>query len=421
MRAAVDTKSNQGNNGNKGNKGHKGKVCVVRHGYYPADPRVRKEVSTLLNSGYGVDVICLRRKGEGNRELVDGAIVHRLPIAHRRGTFLRYAYEYISFFVLAFFQLTILQLRHRFRVVQVNNMPDFLVFAALVPKLMRVRIVLDVHDLMPDLYAAHHNCTLSSPMPRVLLVLERLSCRFADHVIAVTELWKDKLVSRSVKRDRCTVVMNVADEALFPRRSGKIWNYDGPNGSSLRLVYHGSLMRRYGVDLAVKAVNILKGDIPTCTLHILGEGEQLGELEELIRELGLEDVVFMSRKSLPPEAVWKHISQADVGIVPHRRDAFVDEILPNKLLEYVCVGAPVVTSRTKAIEMYFDGSMVKFFDSGDERDLARCILDLCRRPGAAKSLATRADLFNQDYCWERVAATYVALIDRLADTTPRLS
>ena len=40
------------------------KVCIVRHGFYPYDPRVRKEALAFIDKEYKVDVICLRDHGE---------------------------------------------------------------------------------------------------------------------------------------------------------------------------------------------------------------------------------------------------------------------------------------------------------------------------------------------------------------------
>ncbi|MBI4319142.1 MAG: glycosyltransferase family 4 protein [Chloroflexi bacterium] len=389
-------------------------MCVVRYGYYPSDPRVRKEVVALIDNGYQVDVVCLRKTGEPRRETVDGANLHRLPLEHRRGGFSRYVLQYAGFFFLALAQVTLLHLRRRYRIVQANNMPDCLVFTALVPKLTGARVVLDVHDLMPELYAAQHGGDLDAPVPRLLRAQEKLSCSFADHVVTVTDLWRDKLADRSVDRRKCTVVMNVADERLFPRGSTRVRRNGDLREHGPSIVYHGSLIRRYGVDVAIRAIGSAMDRLPGCTLTVLGEGEQLKDLESLVRDLGLEGVVVFSKKSVGPGPVWEAIANADIGVVPHRRDSFVDEILPNKLLEYVAVGTPVITSRTRAIETYFDDTMVRFFQSGDDQDLARCILELCLRPELARSLSASADRFNDTFNWANVAVTYVSVMDRLA-------
>src|SRR4051812_26669369 len=109
-------------------------VCIVRHDYYP-DGHVSRDAGALVEAGYDVNVVALRRPGEVGRENVDGVNVFRLPVEHQRGSFWRYVWEYALFFVLATVLVTVLHLRKRFQVVEVDNMPDVLVFSAIVPRL----------------------------------------------------------------------------------------------------------------------------------------------------------------------------------------------------------------------------------------------------------------------------------------------
>src|SRR4030067_3539447 len=104
------------------------RVCIVRINYYPDEPHLRRDAETLVEHGYDVDVICLRRKKQKSREVIRGVNVYRLPLErHRKGAF-RFAFEYVSFFVMAFLCLTFLSLQSRYSVIQVINMPDSLVF-----------------------------------------------------------------------------------------------------------------------------------------------------------------------------------------------------------------------------------------------------------------------------------------------------
>src|SRR5207302_11071815 len=116
-------------------------ICIVRHDYYP-DGHVSRDAEALVEAGYEVNVVALRRPTEPARETLDGVNVFRLPVEHRRGSFWRYAWEYALFFVLATFLVTVLHVRKRFQVVEVDNMPDVLVFSAIVPRLSGARVIL---------------------------------------------------------------------------------------------------------------------------------------------------------------------------------------------------------------------------------------------------------------------------------------
>ncbi len=166
---------------------------------------------------------------------------------------------------------------------------------------------------------------------------ERLSCRFADHVITVSEAWRDRLVPRGVPAERCIVVMNVADDRVFgprPRRPA--------SAPGFRLLYHGQLTHRYGLDLAVRAVAALRDEIPDIHLTIHGRGDAVEELAALVADLQLEHLVELSTDSVPAEALPDMIAGADLGVVPYRNDVFTDGIVPTKLMEYAAVGIPCV-------------------------------------------------------------------------------
>jgi hypothetical protein len=111
---------------------------MVVHGTYPADPRVARETRAAVRAGFEVDVVAMREPGRPAREKAEGVEVHRLPISRSRGAGrLRFFGEYVAFAGLATLQLAWLALRRRPTVVQVHNPPDFLVFAALLPKRRR--------------------------------------------------------------------------------------------------------------------------------------------------------------------------------------------------------------------------------------------------------------------------------------------
>jgi len=385
---------------------------MVVHSYYPlGEPRVEREAHALLASGYEVDVVCLKAAGEPAVDKVEGVDVYRLPVGrHRgRGTVVQF-FEYLSFFFMAFFKLISLHRRRRYGVVQAHNLPDFLIFAALVPKLGHARLILDLHDLMPEFYAASFKQGMQSWQVKLLVLQERICCRFADQVITVTELWKQTLIRRGVPAEKITVVMNVADSNVFQRPSAG--NSPSQNGG-FHLIYHGTLAHRLGVDMVIRAVAGLRSQIPGLRLTIHGRGEFLTELKELANELGVEEQICFSTRYMPITDLPKMISQADAGVVPYRRNVFNDDILPTKMMEYVALGVPVIAARTPAIELYFKDNMVQFFEPGEVDDLAGCILALYQDRSRLARLARNADQFNHRYSWAAVASDYAALVNKL--------
>jgi glycosyltransferase involved in cell wall biosynthesis len=391
-------------------KGRARRHCMVVYAYYPlGETRVQREAEALVEAGFEVDVVCLRRRGEPAVERSGAIEIHRLPMRLRKGTLITQFASYLEFFVLAFGRVSALQRRRPYDSLQVHNLPDFLVFCALVPKMRGVPVILDLHDLMPEFFAGrfgtHHRF-----VPQLVRWQERLSCAFADHVITVSDHWRRALVERGVPSSKVSCVMNVADRRIFaPLASSR------PDRDGFRLLYHGTLHQRYGLDLAIRAVATVRHEIPDIVLTIVGMGDATPALRRLSRDLDVEGNVEIREGFLPAEELPQLISGADVGIVPYRNDVFTDGLLPTKLMEYAEMGLPSIASRTSAIEEYFSGSLVEFFDPGDPADLARAIRELYSDPGRRAELARRAGTFTTRYNWTEIGAAYVTLVQQLAE------
>lgn len=387
--------------------------CMVVHAHYPySETRVQRQAEALLRHGYEVDVLCLRGKTETVTENCNGVQVIRLPVRYRNHSWMGGKFwEYLRFFLLAMIKLAQLHGQRPYDTVQLHNLPDFLVFAAWVPKLFGARAILDLHDLMPDFYRARFGGDGNSLPMRLLYLQEKLACRFADHVITVSEHWRRDLIERGVPAHKCSVVMNVADDNVF--RPLKDDRPRWPEDCDLRMIYHGTLVDRYGLDVAIRAVGQVRDNCPNIHLTILGKGSHVPTLARLIQELDLEDHVFLRDEIRPVEELPEIIGAADIGIVPYRNDVFTDGLLPTKLMEYAALGLPAIAARTTAIEACFSDTMVEFFEPGDVGDLARCIRLLYNDSDRLAELREGSKEFNQQYNWPRISADYVALVDRL--------
>jgi len=394
---------------------------MVVHAYYPlGETRVEREALALRDRGVEVDVVCLRKPGQPREDVIDGVAVYRVPISRRKGSgILMQSLEYLKFFILALGRVTSLHLRRRYVVVQVHNLPDFLVFTALVPRLMGARVILDLHDLMPEFYTERFGRGMNSPEVRLIRVQEWISCKFADHIITVTDLWRQALIERGQPGHKITVVMNVADERAFNPSVVPDQTLRPRNG--FQLIYHGNIDQRYGLDLAVQAIDRVRRELPDVHLTVHGGGEYRQVIEAMIERAKLRDHVEISREFVPTPVLAKRIKAADLGIVPYRDGVFTGAILPTKLMEYAALGLPVIAARTPTISRFFDDSMVEFFTPGDADELANCISRLYRDRDRLADLARNISTFTRQWSWRRQRAEYVHLVDRLTVAARRSS
>jgi glycosyltransferase involved in cell wall biosynthesis len=383
-------------------------ICIVRHNYYP-DSHVRRDAEALTRAGYAVHVVALRRRGQAPREEIGGVTVHRLPVEHRRGNALRYAREYGSFAIRALFKVAALQRKLGFHAVEVDNMPDLLVFSALVPKLLGVPIHLYIFDNMPELFAHIKGVSSQHPVVRLLAAAERISATFADRVIVTQGAARRAVIGRGVAPDKVSVVLNSADEAIFrPRPIQPARQADDP----FEIVTHGVLLQRYGVHILIDALPQIAAALPNVRCQIFGEGEYRAALEARARERGVADrVVF--RGFAPQGELLDALARADVGYV----GMLCDLMLSNKLVEYVTVGVPAVVARWPTFEEYFPEGTVSYFPPGDADALADAIIALAHDPARARQQAANATAHNAQYRWAVQQQAYLGIYDAVRPRT----
>jgi glycosyltransferase involved in cell wall biosynthesis len=385
------------------------RICVIRQFFFPRDVRVRRQVGALTAAGHEVDVICVRRPGEPLRERLGAVRVHRVPIRIERGGRARYLLQYGAFLTAAGALAGALHLRRRFDLVQVNTLPDALVFAAAIPRLLGARVLLDLHECMPEFFATKFGVGLDHPAVRLLGRIEQASIRFADHAITCTELMREAFIGRGAPPEKIGVVLNSADEELYDVASHPP---DPKARPGFTLVCPGAIEEHYGVDTLVRGAALLRDEIPDLRVEVYGEGSYRPRLEQLIRELGMEDRVVLGG-FVPDAELVRAIATADAGVVAVKRDAFRDLTHCNKMFEFITMRRPAIVSGTRAVEAYFDDGCFLLFRSGDEHDLARAIRVLHADPAVSERLVRRAAEVNEPYRWPRQRELYVAIVEGL--------
>jgi glycosyltransferase involved in cell wall biosynthesis len=138
-------------------------------------------------------------------------------------------------------------------------------------------------------------------------------------------------------------------------------------------MYHGSIVERNGLDLAVTALAAVRGAVPSAELRIYGDSTPfLERVMDAVRRNGLQNVVqyFGGKRS---EEIRAAIDDCDVGIIPNRRTIFTEINTPTRIFEYLSRGKPVITGRARGVQDYFADDTLFFFDLGDAEDLARSI------------------------------------------------
>jgi glycosyltransferase involved in cell wall biosynthesis len=383
-------------------------VLMIAYSYYESDPRVVREAEAAVGGGFDVDFLALRREGTLQAEMIRGVRVIRLSQAKYRGReHLKYLLAYLEFFLRCLVKTTVLFFKRHYRVIHVNNMPDFLVFTTIVPRLFGTKVILDIHDPMPNTFASKFKGQENGIFYRILLWQERLSAAYCSQVITVHHPVKDGiLIKHGFRPESIEVIANFADSELFPLR--KSFSIDG----NVRFIYHGTILERSGLRLLMMAVAGMRHKDRT-SFKIIGEGDFSQTLQDMIESLNLGHMVEFDNRCYPAHSISERMTDCNAGLVPLEISSVTNYALPLKLLEYMSLGLPVVTVRSKAISYYFGEEDFLFFDSNDPHSLSDVLDRIVENPEILLPYRERSVALRERFSWAGEKVKYVALLRQL--------
>ena len=388
-------------------------VCLLVQSQYEFDIRVRRKAEALVAAGYSVDALALRDSRAKKKTVLNGVTIYGLSLGKQRGSLLRYAYEYTAFFLWALLRVTTQMFWRRYEVIDVNTLPDFLVFAAVFARWMGAKVVLDMHEITPEFYMSKYGIERNSRLVRFLEFLEKVSFNYADHVITINEPIQDLFVSRGMLKSKSTVITNAADDKRFVSYSPCTTANAAAAGKTFVLMYHGTLTKTYGLDLAINAFAMAEKEMPGAEFWILGSGSATNSLNDLVKQHGLDAKVKLIGV-ISPSDIPAWLSKCDAGILPMRRDVFLEYASPNKLAEYIIMGKPVIVPRLKATTHYFSKDALAYCEPNDLADMARQIVRLYKDSELRVRLAARARQEYAPISWDVMKQKYLQLMEGMA-------
>jgi glycosyltransferase involved in cell wall biosynthesis len=391
---------------------HGKRVAMVVHADYPMDTRPRRAAEVLVSQGMAVDLICLQsEEKQPKHEVSNGIHILRIPLRHSRGSIFTYAFEYSAFILASTVIFAFRSLRRRYDLVYVHNMPDILVLCALIPKALGAKVILDLHDPVPELMTTIFGMAPDSFAVRLLEKLEKWSIALADSVITVNRACARLFISRGCPAQKMSVIMNSPDDQILPLRSPQIRQQStSASEKPFVIVYHGSLVERNGLELAVDAMARLRDSVPSAQLRIYGwKNDFLARVMRSVEENGLQDKVqYLGVK--PFEEIVKIMAESDLGIIPNLRSRFTELNTPTRIFEYLAAGKPVIAPRAEGISDYFDESSLIFFELGSSEDLAHKIEYVFSHPAEVLEIVKRGQEVYQEYVWSKERLRLATLV-----------
>ena len=385
------------------------RIGMVTYSTYESDNRVTRYAEALASRGDRVDVFAVRKSEEvPSHEQIRGVNVYRIQDRFGKGERSKFDYllRLLRFVWQARRHLNRRESEQHYDLLHIHNMPDFLVFAALNCKMKGTKVILDIHDIVPEFFSSKFKGKSEGLFVRALRHVERWSAALAHHVIISNHLWQEKYAARTGTAEKCSVYINNVDSRVFvPSRRLR------QDGKQI-ILFPGGLYWHQGVDIAIRAFETVAKVLPNAEFHIYGDGDARESLVALTQELLLTDRVRFF-KPINAREIARVMADSDLGVVPKRADSFGNEAYSTKIMEFMAVGVPVVISETAVDRYYFNDSVVRFFPSGDVDALAREILELLANSELREKMTAAGGAYAAQNSWENRRQDYFALVDSL--------
>ena len=385
------------------------RICMLSYSDYAEDTRVLRYAETLADRGDHVDMLAVRPKPESlAQEKIGNVNLFRIQtrFGKTERSPLSFLFRLARFLTVSALWIARQHARERYDLIHIHNVPDFLVFAAAYPRLTGAKVILDIHDIVPEFYASKFGIGENTLIVSLLRWMERLSAGWADHVIIANHLWLHKYTSRTGTEGKCSVFINNVDADIFHPRPRT--RHDGKTV----LLFPGGLQRHQGLDIAIGAFCKINEELPDAEFHIYGDGSMKNVWIDLCSKLGLDGKVRFF-DPVPVRQIADIMANADIGVVPKRADSFGNEAYSTKIMEFMSLGVPVVASNTKIDRYYFSDSVVYFFESGDRDGLAEAVLRVVRDETFRRQLVSHASEYAAQNTWQSRKAGYLELVDSL--------
>ncbi|MBD3385925.1 glycosyltransferase [candidate division KSB1 bacterium] len=357
-------------------------VAMLLEKEFPTDLRVMNEATALRNAGIRVVIFCLNFGSlKPIEEIEDGIFAIRNAIPQHVFNKIHSTVEFFPFYN-RWWKRFIRSWNVSFDAIHVHDLPLARVGWQLAEK-AGVKWVLDLHENYP---AALKIWSFSRTWPGRWIYrqkgwrrYERTAVKHADRAIVVTEEAMDRFIESGFEPEHFVVVSNTPDletmrSISFEEKAGSRFR------QHLNMVFTGGLGLHRGLEVVIKRLPDLHGQIPNLKLWLVGDGKERPSLESLARHCKVEDSIEFTGWLCFSEAM-KIVANSDIALLPHLRTEHTETTIPHKLFQYMYLKKPVVASDCTPIRRILDetGSGL-LFSTQDPKTLDSCVLRLREKP-----------------------------------------
>lgn len=381
-------------------------LIVVQNLPVPFDRRVWQEATSLQRAGFGVSVICPKKKMYmASYERLEGIEIYRYSLLYEANQgVLGYFVEFVYCWLATLWLAVKAYVRKPFHVIHACNPPDTYFALAQLFRVLGVKFVFDHHDLCPEMFVAKgHSC--AGLLYRGLVLLEKLTLKSADIVIAVNQSHKEIALRRGGIQESRIAVVRSGPPSTWADLSRL--RPDLKKGHRYMVVYLGEMCAQDGVDHLLRAARSYREDYGDDTLFaFIGGGPEQARMKALAAELGLDPIVHFTGR-VPNEELWDYLSTADVCADPDPFTEWSNLSTMNKIVEYMAFGRPIVAFDL-AEHRKSAGPAAVYIKDNDDLVFGRAIRTLLWDPEARRTMSEYGRTrFREVLAWEHSEKTLI--------------
>ncbi len=276
-------------------------------------------------------------------------------------------------------------LREQFDIIDCQNFPYFPCFSTKLASIIkRSCLIITWHEVWDNYWFSY-----LGKKGIFGKVVERLTTRLTDEIIANSESTKRALVGIGFTKD-IKVIPNGIDFEEIRKVS--------PSNESSDIIYAGRLIKDKNIDLLVRSIALVKAKIPDIRCVIIGDGPERDNLERLIHKLNLEDNISMVGFVEEHGQVLSHMKSSRVFSSPSTREGF-----GIVALEANACSLPIITvnhPQNAVCDLITEGKS-GFICELSEQDIARKILEVLDNK---QGFGSKCIDFAQRFDWPAIAA-----------------
>lgn len=379
-------------------------IAMILDEEFPPDPRVQNEANSLIDAGHSIHLFCLDYQNKFEKETINGIQVHRyrVPKFIYSLSSLAYSFPFYRWFLQP--KLKVFFSQESVDAVHVHDMRIAKTVLRVLPNI-NIPKILDLHENRPEIMKYYEHVR---KFPGKILISpqtwkkwEKRLVKKYDKVIVVTDEAKKYLViNYSLPKEKIAVFPNTVHPLFYTD-----YNVDPlivkRFEAKYSIFYFGETGKRRGLETAIKALGVLKKNIPEILLVIAGKSKYDRQLKKLVQDLNVNEHVcfegFQDMKKVP-----SYILASKICISPLHRNIHHDTTYANKIFQYMSLGVPVLVSDCVAQKNVVEKAHAGLVhEAENEKDFAKKVFDLFQNPDEAKKMGENGKnfiqtVFNQD-------------------------